>query len=370
MSSKLVVKQALGRNPTVKNCLTFVGDHHLAYACGFQVVIINIETKEQAFIQGTFTYQHQSLAITAIAANIPKKVIAVAEKVEPHGIITFYDSLTLRKKRVLSTPELASTEIRCMTFSDDGKYLLTQGAGPEWMLVLWGVEKGAKVLDRVKMSLSDDNPINRVSFCPWDPTVILVLGKSILRLFHFVEGQLRPMTITLRRDQANFISYCWLTEEQLVVGTETGEILIIENFEVRGHINTAKEDQDEVYPVLSMCPTARGFIIGSLYGELKVFEKKDDIKEKYQLEDTYYVPGEFGHVQEFALGAEDVLVCGMSRHQILSCAVSSLHNLKNNPPTNTANTASNSSANNNGETARNLIKTEEKSTLTPPPRHS
>lgn len=328
MSNKLVVRQTLGRNPNVRNCLTYVTDHHLAYVCGFQVVVINTETKEQNFISGTSTYQHQSLAITALASNISKRVIAVAEKVEPSGIVTFYDAVTLRRKKMLTHSELGSTEIRAMAFSEDGRFLVTQSAGPEWNLTLWNVEKGAKYLCATKIALSDDTPVHRVSFCPWDPTVILVIGKSILRLFRYIEGQLRPMSITVRRDQANFISYAWLADEQLVVGTEGGEIIIIESFEVRGAIMTSKEDADEFYPVLCLHATARGFVMGSWHGELKVFEKHEDLKEKYQLEDTFYIPGDCGHVMEIAMGADETIICGMDRHHILLSTLSSLHNIK------------------------------------------
>lgn len=318
----------MGRNPNVRNCLTYVTDHHIAYVCGFQVVIINTETKEQNFISGTSTYQHQSLGITVIASNVSKRIIAVAEKVEPAAIVTFYDANTLRRKKMLTHADLGSSEIRAMAFSEDGRFLVTQSAGPEWNLVLWNVEKGAKFLCSAKIALSDETPVHRVSFCPWDPTVILVIGKSILRLFRYIEGQLRPMSITVRRDQANFISFAWLAEEQLVVGTEGGEIIIIESFEVRGAIMTSKEDADEFYPVLCLHSTARGFVMGSWHGELKVFEKHEDLKERYQLEDTFYIPGDCGHVMEIAMGADETIICGMDRHHILMSTLSSLHHIK------------------------------------------
>lgn len=325
---KLVVKQVLGLNSRIKNCITFSEDHHLAYVAGHQVVVLNTETKEQNFIPGTFTYQHQSLGFTALAASLSKKIIAVAEKVEPSAIVTFYDSHTLRKKRLLTYPELGSSEIRCLVFSEDGKFLLTQGAGPEWNLVLWNVEKTAKVLCSTKISLTDENFVNLVSFCPWDPMVVLVLGKGILRLFRFVEGQFRPIQISVRNQQANFISHCWLPGDQLVIGTEAGELFMLESFEIRGYINPNKGDQEDLYPVLCLQATSRGFIMGTYHGEIKMFEKHDDLKERYALEDSYIIPGDHGHIMEFAMGADEVLVCGMDRHQLLSCSLSSLYNIK------------------------------------------
>ncbi len=323
---KLAVKQVLGLSSKVKSCMTFVEDHHLAYFAGHQVVVINTETKEQNFISGTSTYQHQSLGFTAITASPGKKVIAVAEKVEPNAIVTFYDNHSLRKKRLLTYPEIGSSEIRSMSFSEDGKYLVTQGGSPEWNLVLWNVEKSAKVLCTSKMSLSDENCVNVVSFCPWDSNVVLVLGKGILRLFRFVEGQLRPLPVSVRKEQANFISHCWLPNEQLVVGTEAGELLMLESFEIRGFINPNKNDHEDLYPILCLQATSRGFIMGTFQGEIKMFEKHEELKEKYQIEDSYIIPGDHGHVLEFAMGADEQLICGMSRHQLLTCSISNLYN--------------------------------------------
>jgi WD40 repeat protein len=325
---KLAVRQAFGLTGPVKNCLTFVEDHHLAYVCGHQIVVINTETREQNFIPGTATYQHQSLGFTAIATCFSKKVIGVAEKVEPSAIVTFYDSHSLRKKKLLTYPELGSNEIRCLAFSEDGRYLLTQGAGPEWNLVLWNVDKAIKILCSTKISISDENAVNQVSFCPWDPTVIVVIGKSLLKFFRFIEGTLRPITFTIRRDSANFISHAWLNDEYLIVGTENGEILLIENFEVRGHISPNRSEQEDLSPILCLHRTSRGFIMGSSGSEIKIFEKRDDVKEKFQLEDSYIIPGNYGNILELSLGLDELLICGMEKHQLLSCSLSSLHSLK------------------------------------------
>lgn len=331
MSGKLVVRQALGINGNVKNCLTFVEDHSLAYVCGHQVVILNTELREQVFIPATNTYQHQSLGFTAIAACFSKKLIAVAEKVDPNAIVTFYDAKTLRRKKVLASSDIASKEIKCLAFSDDGRFLLTQGAGPDWNLILWHVEKAAKAICSVRIAQSEDNSVHAISFCPWDNTVILVLGRSVLRLFRFVEGQLRPMTLTVRRDQASFISHCWVGEETLIIGTEAGELLMIENFEFRGYISTVKPDQvqeEEPYPALCLQTSGRGFILGSLNGEIKLFDRHEEVKEKYLLEDVLHLSEEVGDLLEFALGAEDVLVCATSRQQLLASSLSNLNNVK------------------------------------------
>eukprot|EP01038_Epipyxis_sp_PR26KG_P006512 gene6512-8950_t len=324
---KLVVKQAYGINGSVKNCFTFSQEHHLAYNCGHQVVILHTETKEQSFIPTTNTYQHQSLGICSITTSLSKKTIAVAEKYEPTAIVTFYDSHSLKKRKVLTNNDLGSSEIKCCAFSEDGKYFLTQGSAPEWNLVLWHVEKSIKILCTLKVSLSEE--VHQVSFCPWDSTIILVIGKNILRLYRYIEGQLRPIGLTVRRDQANFISHCWLPDDHLLLGTEGGEILLIEGLEYRGVVYpTIGSEQDEVSAVLCMAPTPRGFIIGSYSGEIKLFERQDDFKEKYQLELNYIIPGELGNNIACVMGSDESIIIATDLHHIITSSFSSINGLK------------------------------------------
>jgi len=330
MSGKLVIKQAFGINPNIKNCLVFTEEHHLAYLCGHQIAVINTESKDQNFITGTNSYQHQSLGISAMVVSLAKKIIAVAEKVEPAAIITLYDAHTLRKKRLLTYNELGSNEIRCIAFSEDGRFMLVQGCGPDWNLVLWSIEKAAKVVTSVKISQSDETPVHQVSFCPWDSSVVLVIGRSILRMFRFSEGQLRQIQLIVRRESANFISHVWLPEDNLLIGTDSGDIMYIENFEFRGYISTSSGQEGEVpHPVLCLAPYARGFVMGSHFGELKLFERQEDLKEKYALEDACSLPGERpGHILTFAVGPDDGLACATDRQQLLSISLSNLIGIK------------------------------------------
>lgn len=343
------MRQTFGITPEVKNCLTFTEEHHLAYRCGHQIAVINTESKEQNFLLGTSSYQHQSLGITSVVTCFTKKIVAVAEKVEPNAIITFYDSHTLRRKKLLTHAELGSNEIRSLSFSEDGRYLIAQGCSPEWNLVLWSVEKNVKVVASVRSSTSDDTPIHQVSFCPWDSNVILVLGKSILKLFRFVEGQLRPLALTVRREQANFISHCWIPDENLIIGTETGDLMFIESLEFRGLIGlngpqhasntlggtaaaTAADGEafEGVMPVKCLAPTSRGFIMGTVNGHMKLFERMEDIKEKYQLEDNFSLYGDFkGDITAFAMGPDESLVCVTSKHQLLSISLTNIPMMKN-----------------------------------------
>ena len=314
---KLTVKHAFGMNTKIKNCLQFVDDHQLVYVCGHQVVVMNTENKDQSFITGT-TQPYQSLGISAISCSVSKKTIAIAEIVEPVGMVAFFDSQTLRRKKVLQYSELGSREIRCMAFSADGRLCLTQGAGPEWNLVLWNIEKSVKVIGSVKISLSDDNPVHQVSFCPWDSNVIIVIGKGLVRIFRITEGQLRPVSVNTRRDHANFISHTWLWDDKLLLGTEGGEILLLEGLEFRAVVNPqiAENANEPICPIFSLSATAKGFVAGTTDGQIWSFCAEEDTKEQYKREETYNLPKDDGGIVCIAVTTDDSLMCAVDSQQL------------------------------------------------------
>jgi cilia- and flagella-associated protein 57 len=313
---KVIVKNAFGFNTKLKGGLGVVDDHQLVYVCGQQVVSMNTETKEQQFIVPATQSSYQSYGICSISCSPSKKTIAVAEIVDPVAIVTLYDSQSLRRRKVLQYPELGSKEIRAMAFSNDGKLCITQGAGPEWNLVLWNVEKAIKILGCVKISMSDENPVNQVSFCPWDANVILVLGKGLIRIFRVSEGQLRPVSVNVRRDQANFISHTWLWDDKLLLGTAGGEILFLEGLEFKAIVHPLPNDTSDPSPILSLAPISKGFVAGTTGGEMWSFSLEEDIKEQYRREEVFYLPKREGGIISICVTADDALICATDTQQL------------------------------------------------------
>lgn len=76
-------------------------------------------------------------------------------------------------------------------------------------------------------------PFEQVSFSPVDVSLACVCGNSIFQFYRVIEGgeggegDLRPMTVPRMKDH-NFTSHTWLKqpEDYLVVGTETGQLLL------------------------------------------------------------------------------------------------------------------------------------------------
>ena len=248
---KLQVKHAFGINANVKHNLTFCDEHLLAYVCGHQVVIFNTESRDQNFIALTSLPGFQSQGITAIGCAIRRKWIAVAEKADPVAVVSFYDTHALRRRKQLIHPELDSKEVKCIAFSDDNRFCLCLGGGPGWNLVLWNVEKTPKVMSMVKLSPGDETPFHQVSFCSYENTTLVAIGKGAIRAFRIGDGQFRPINLSFRRDSANFISHCWLyDEEKLIVSTEAGEILMFENLEYRAQLFPTGNNLSHTFPLI------------------------------------------------------------------------------------------------------------------------
>jgi hypothetical protein len=95
---------------------------------------------------------------------------------------------------------------------------------------------------------------------------------------------MKTTNLSLRRDHANFVSFCWIPEsERLIIGTgfiaftmiyckyiifyvlrvhmyiiEGGEILLVENLEFRTVIYPSGTDSEDYVPILSLVTTSRG----------------------------------------------------------------------------------------------------------------
>lgn len=72
----------------------------------------------------------------------------------------------------------------------------------------------------------------QVSFNPQDNTQVCVTGNGIFRLFRYTEGTLKQ-TNFLRGEPQNYLSHSWLSEERVIVGTDTGKLYLFDSGDLR-----------------------------------------------------------------------------------------------------------------------------------------
>jgi WD40 repeat protein len=180
----------------------------------------------------------------------------------------------------------------------------------------------------IRIAASEDTSVNLVCFAPDDTSTILVLGKGFIRLYRLTDGQVRPLTINLRRDQATFSSYAWAWDGKLIVGTHAGDILLLEDYELQVVIYPAHAD-DPIVPVVSLASYSKGFVAGGAHGDLRVFERAEDLKEQYSLcKVVQFEDKTAGVVAMVVSHSEETVVCATSTQQLYQASLANADSFK------------------------------------------
>lgn len=150
----MIKRHAFGMTSGVDGCLQWLDEGSLMYPSGKTVVLHNIDSNTQRFFEAS----SQSTAITAMAVSANRKFIAIAEAgTVPQ--IQIIDSVTRKRRKILNVLEsIQSDRFVCMSFSTDGRHLVTQGGGPGWHLLYWNRER-SKPLAAVSLSFVRDTDI-------------------------------------------------------------------------------------------------------------------------------------------------------------------------------------------------------------------
>ena len=282
---RLSRRHAFGIKAGVSENIHFIDDSTCAFPVGRNVAIYNTQANQQKFISGN----DKCDAITAMALSPNKRYLAVAESGD-QPTITLYDTGSRRKKKTLpgpgmAFPDLGSREYVCVAFSSDGKALITQGGAPEWTLVYWAWDRSKAVawtssaVDKIAAA-QDKQHISCISCSPRDSSLICVSGNGVFRFLKLSEGQLKPAPGGMgKREPQNYLAHTWLPpEERVVVSTESGDLLLVENYEFRCILQGSPSEGLSIDALISY---AKGFICGGDMGLVFIFERSDD-KEVYR----------------------------------------------------------------------------------------
>ena len=179
----------------VKDNLHVIADTTIVYPAGHNIVIWNLESQQQQFIQPTL----ESEGIIGLTLAPNQRHVAVTERAE-RATVTIYDLQTLKRRKVLSSVDISGKvkvipaikalrvqgslvlctlqvryngqsslcrmqEITSVIFSQDSKLLAAQGGAPDWNLVLWQWEK-SKLLASIRTSNPAGAPMTQVPLLP------------------------------------------------------------------------------------------------------------------------------------------------------------------------------------------------------------
>jgi hypothetical protein len=348
-------KHVFGYKSDVTNGIWYLDEQTIVYPSGSNCVLYNIDQRTQQFIPGT----ENSTGMSAFAVSPNRRFVAIAEKGEKPSISVF-DLHSLRKRKVLISPDCQSLEYVSITFSPDSKYLVAQGGKPDWTLFYWAWEK-AKVLAFTKSSNQQNSPIYQVSFNPQDNTQVCVTGHGIFKLFRYGENTLKQFAFQKGDVNRHYLCQSWINEERILVGTDIGKVLLFESGEMKGEYpvitanvddgkkdafaalstNTSVKSIPEVASTNYLAATAvnsivsfsKGFVCSAGHGAVHIFVKSDE-KETYKKSKEIKIPADQQSTDPSAAceqqitcvslsPSEETLVCSTNQHQLYSIPLSS-----------------------------------------------
>lgn len=72
----------------------------------------------------------------------------------------------------------------------------------------------------------------QVSFSPQDNTQVCVTGNGMFKLLRFAEGTLKQTNFQ-RGEPQNYLAHTWVSDDKIVVGTDTGRLFLFESGDQR-----------------------------------------------------------------------------------------------------------------------------------------
>ncbi|GBG61790.1 hypothetical protein CBR_g23749 [Chara braunii] len=381
--ASLVPKYVFGLQGSVRDNIHFIDETSVVYPAGHNTVLYHIEQRTQKFIPGTADTD----GISAIALSPNRKVVAVAErasspigspssaavafaggavssggelgggpgtasrasmlsdmsKVSGMGVasetrvpsITIYDINTLKRRKVLSGPDVGSNEYVSLCFSPDGRAIAAQAGAPDWNLVLWIWEK-SKLSCSARTTNQLGGTVFQVQFNPSDSSMISVVGSGFVKMFKATDFSLKQVPNSLiKRDPQTYPCHAWLVDggergekERCIVATDTGEMLLVEGGETRAVIGSVAGEEAGI--VEAIVRYSRGFICGRESGMIEMYEKVDTDREKegpYKRVRSFSIENNSVKVCSLAISpSEETIVCTLENNQlfVLSLATSDI----------------------------------------------
>mmetsp|Transcript_11037 Transcript_11037/g.33100 ORF Transcript_11037/g.33100 Transcript_11037/m.33100 type:complete len:1188 (+) Transcript_11037:67-3630(+) len=329
----LRMAHAFGFKSDVCSPLHFVEEALVAYPCGHNVVLHNLDSKEQELVQGVADYPVRSFGISAMCLAPNRRFIAIAERA-PCGIVSIYDLFLQKRRKLLAYAELGSKEILHVCFSADSKLCLTQGGAPDWQLVAWTFDKVPKVRDLLASLPTTSQPfavtrtsnqcnarVLQVEFCPHDSAVVSVTGDRILRVLRLSDNQFKASQLGMKRDMQLYTYHCWIADGHFAVGTHIGDLLIFGDCELQRVLEVGDE-RNVASGVNVIVAYSKGFICGIGNGSIQFYEREDGSCAVFNCRKSLKVTMGDCPVTYIAVSpSEECMLIATGDNQVLSCGL-------------------------------------------------
>lgn len=275
VSAFLNFAHAFGARSGVRDNVVHTGENSIAYPVGRHMAVYNTETKDMSFLLQADNVETMTAMTTSPHT---RKYLAVCEKILDGGAqVTIFNTASEKKVKTLTHPDCK--EFTALCFSSDSKFLVTIGGAPEYTMIYWNWFH-SKVVASCKIGIE----VKRVSFSPLDNVQIATCGPSLLKLWRLQENALKGFNMVQGKAATqNFMDHAWAPGERLLVATDNGEVLVVEQGELRATIKTRLSGT----PINTIINYSSGFIVAGTEGRMSVYEK-NDTREKGDDKDPYH----------------------------------------------------------------------------------
>lgn len=117
---------------------------------------------------------------------------------------------------------------------------------------------------------------------PKEQDLIGILGNNFFRFYKYTADTIKQITKKESKElgHSNFLSYCFLKDDNMIVGTDQGELLLFNNsWEFRTVLTSSPFDG---FPIETIIACKRGFLIGGQNCTIYQYEKHEgDLKMPY-----------------------------------------------------------------------------------------
>lgn len=229
----------------------------VVYPVGKHLGIRNIMTNKMTFIR----QPDQVKEITGLTLSTNRRYLAVNEKrvTDLHAHVTLYDL-----KQQVTNPKFLKTinisEMVCgqlnrqpggkddeanqkyvasLSFSKDNKYLgiLISDKNLDTRAIIYEWISKNKIISTYDFIGQE---INKITFNPKDWQQICTSGPNHWRVWRLQESSFKQVQKFQKiRQDRHYMDHCWLDDDKLIVGTQMGELIYVDNCDEKQYIENA-----------------------------------------------------------------------------------------------------------------------------------
>nr|XP_033817632.1 cilia- and flagella-associated protein 52 [Geotrypetes seraphini]XP_033817633.1 cilia- and flagella-associated protein 52 [Geotrypetes seraphini]XP_033817634.1 cilia- and flagella-associated protein 52 [Geotrypetes seraphini]XP_033817635.1 cilia- and flagella-associated protein 52 [Geotrypetes seraphini] len=263
---RLELESIIGYNGYIPSGLICHPDRdHLIYPLGCTVIIQNINTHKQYFLQG------HTNNVSCVALSISGKYVASGQ-VTYMGFKADIILWDYAEKKLLATLSIHKVKVEALTFSPNDLYLLSLGGIDDGSVILWNVAKREAICGSPASPVSVGNAMT-VAFSRKTDEVFMTAGQGTLRIWQIDIANRKIRATDCYTGQLKRIISCLAISEDdiyLYCGTTSGDILTINvKTKLLNTYGPEKEKFSQGITALAVLKTG-DFLVGSGDGKISL----------------------------------------------------------------------------------------------------